>query len=110
MIEYSQFSSTFSYSGKATMTNCIGWTVRHIEVEPDSSAVVTLTQGSERVRFRAADFGVGRPREAAALAKFAAKSGLGNVRRLFAFLVALPTDFAGPLPLPLQKERCHAEW
>ncbi len=92
------------------MTNRIGWTVRHIEVEPDSSAVVTLAQGSERVRFRAPEFGVGRPREAAALAKFAAKSGLGNVRRLFAFLVAIPTDFAGPLPLPLQKERCHAEW
>jgi hypothetical protein len=44
MIKYSQFSSTFSYSGKAIMTNRIGWTVRHIEVEPGSSAV-----GKEKV-------------------------------------------------------------
>ena len=53
-----------------------------------------------RLRGRAA-------REAAALAKFAAKSGLGEVTRLFVFFVAIPADYAGPLPLPLE-ERRHA--
>ena len=82
------------------------WRVRHIEIEPDSGAVVTMAQGSLQVRLRAPDFGVGRRKESAALAKFAAKSGLGDVWELFRFFVAFPTDFAGPLRLPL--ERHHA--
>ena len=79
------------------------WRVRHIEIEPDSGAVVTFVQGNLQARLRTADFGVGRRKEAAALAKFAAKSGLGDVWELFRFFVAFPTDFAGPLRLPLER-------
>jgi hypothetical protein len=82
------------------------WCVRHIEIEPDSGAVVTMGQGGLQVRLRAPDFGVGRRKEAAALARFAAKSGLGDVWELFRFFVAFPTDFTGRLLLPL--ERRHA--
>ena len=44
------------------------WRVRHIEIEPDSGAVVTFVQGNLQARLRAPDFGVGRRKEAAALA------------------------------------------
>ena len=83
-----------------------GWHVQQIDVAPDSGAVVTMARGSLQARLRAPDFGVGRHKEAAALAKFAAKSGLGTVRRLFRLFMAFPADFIGPLPLPL--ERRHA--
>jgi hypothetical protein len=82
------------------------WRVRHIEIEPDSGTVVTMAQGGLQVRLRAPDFGVGRRKEAAALARFAAKSGLGDVWELFRFFVAFPADFTGRLLLPL--ERRHA--
>ena len=59
-----------------------------------------MAQGSERVRLRAPDFGVGRRREAAALAKFAAKSGLGERGRLFVFFVAIPNDSRARFPCP----------
>ena len=83
-----------------------GWHVQQIDVAPDSGAVVTMARGGLQARLRAPDFGVGRHKEAAALAKSAAKSGLGDVWELFRFFVAFPNDFTGRLLLPL--ERRHA--
>jgi hypothetical protein len=82
--------------------NKTGWTVAEIEIEPNNGATVTLTLGGEKIRLHSPEFGVGRPgREAAALAKFAARSGLGPVRRLYEYFACLPNDYAGPLNLPL---------
>jgi hypothetical protein len=66
------------------------WRVNQIEVDYEKRAIVTLAQGTNGVRFLAPEFGVGRRKEAAALAKFAAHSGLGEVKDLFDDLLALP--------------------
>jgi len=79
-----------------------GWKVAEIEIEPNKGATVKMVLGSETVRLHSPEFGVGRRgRKAAALARFAAKSGLGPVRRLFRFFASLPEDYKGPLSLPL---------
>lgn len=97
------------------MENLIGWQVKQIEIVPGNDVFVTLALGSSKVRFHAPEFGIGRPgKEAAALAKFAAKNGFGNVKKIYDFLTWLPDDFADVAPLPLLpnnlEEAPDAEW
>ena len=75
---------------------------------------VTLALGSSKVRFHAPEFGVGRPgREAAALAKFAAKNGFGNVKKIYDFVTG-PEVFNGVNSLQLLpdnlEEANDADW
>jgi hypothetical protein len=79
----------------------IGWRVIQIKADPEKGAIVTLGQGTNRIHFQAPEFGVGRRKEAAALAKFAAHSGLGEVTEIFHYLLALPVDYNGRIPFPV---------
>ncbi|MGO9107872.1 MAG: hypothetical protein ACLP9L_01445 [Thermoguttaceae bacterium] len=96
------------------MENRIGWQVEQIEIVPGNDVFVTLALGTSKVRFHAPEFGVGRPgRETAALAKFAAKNGFGNVKKIFDFLTAGPEDWADVAPLkllPNNLEAPDAQW
>ena len=65
---------------------------------------VTLAKGANWFHLMAPEFGVGRPKEAAALARFAGASGLGDVQEIFDFLVALPADYDDVIPLPFSQE------
>jgi hypothetical protein len=78
------------------------WNVKKIEVEEDGSIYVTTTTKTETIRIFEPQFGIGRKgKKAAALAKFAARNGLGNARRLYSFLSTMRRDFVGELPLSL---------
>ena len=76
------------------------WKVNKIEVEEDGGIYVTITRNTEMVRIFEPTFGIGRKgKEAAALAKFVARNGLGKARRIYRFLATMPRDFVGTLPL-----------
>jgi hypothetical protein len=77
-----------------------GWRVIQIKADTEKGAIVTLAQGTNCVHFDAPEFGVGRRKEAAALAKFAAHSGLGEVTEIFHHLLALPVEYNGRIPFP----------
>jgi hypothetical protein len=76
------------------------WKVKKIEVEEDGGIYVTITRKTEMVRIFEPTFGIGRKgKEAAALARFVARNGLGKARRICRFLATMPRDFVGTLPL-----------
>jgi hypothetical protein len=80
-----------------------GWHVIQIKADPEKGAIVTLGQGTNRIHFLAPEFGVGRRKEAAALARFAAHSRLGEVTEIFYGLLALPVDYNGRIPFRTDK-------
>jgi hypothetical protein len=72
-----------------------GWRLKQLLVIPDQGVRVTLVRGTHQLSFIASNFGVGRRREAAALAKFTAQSGWGSVKDLFDHFLALPIGYDG---------------
>jgi hypothetical protein len=76
------------------------WQLSRIDVAPGEAARVTFKQGDKTVCLHTSDFAVGqRDAKTAALAKFVAASGLGDVTELFHFFLSLPDDWDGPLPI-----------
>ena len=75
-----------------------GWTVRSIEVVEEGRAVdvVFAVDDRTRFRFRTKEFGIGgRDARTAALARFAARAGYGDVRTVFEYLSRMPRDNDG---------------
>jgi hypothetical protein len=80
--------------------NQSGWQLFRIDVAPEEPTRVTLKLGTETVCFNTPNFAVGRrDAKTAALAKFVAKSGFGEVIDLFRYLASLGPDWDGPLPV-----------
>ena len=76
------------------------WKVKKIEVDEDGSIYVTRATTTKTVRIIVPNFGIGRKgKKAAALARFVARHGLGNARRLYRLLSTMRRDFVGELPL-----------
>ena len=72
--------------------------VQTIEVLPDNRGVeVTIgAEGKTPFRFRTRRFGIGRRgARSAALARFAAQAGYGQVEEVFHYLSGLPRDLVG---------------
>lgn len=77
-----------------------GWRVSKIEVVNQGRAVeVEFTiDGRSPFRFRTRKFGIGgRNARTAALSRFAARAGYGNVSKVFAYLKQLPRNGEGRL-------------
>jgi hypothetical protein len=78
------------------------YSVKQIDVVASGKVRVTFRNGDLIVRRRHRKFAVGKAGKGAALlARFVAKHRLGHVNRVYRFLTALPEDYRGTLPLPL---------
>ena len=80
--------------------NLAPWKVKSIVKLPGSDGIEVAFsgEGGVPVRFRTTEFGVGeRGAKSAALAKFAAAAGFGDVRDIFVFVTGYPQTSAGIL-------------
>jgi hypothetical protein len=81
------------------VNNLLPWKVQSIVKLPGSAGIEVAFSGSRGpVRFQTTDFDVGvRGPKSAALAKFAAAAGFGEVKDIFDFITSYPQNAAGIL-------------